>query len=74
MERWLMLASVVSVVVSLLVHLDVIPINRNIIPYGFLLGVLFWVLSAISFTKRGQESDMSFLFHKKMKISLEKIT
>jgi hypothetical protein len=65
MERWLMVVSVVCVVVSLLVHLEVILTNRTIIPYGFLLAVLFWGLSAISFVKRGPKSDMSFLFQKK---------
>ena len=72
MEQWLMVASVISVFASLLVHLEVIPANRSIIPYGFLFAVIFWGLSTISIAKRGPKSDMSFLFHKKQNDDQEK--
>ena len=65
MEKILMLLALISVIFSFLVHLDIILIDRSVIPYGFILAVIFWGLSAVFFARKGPKSDLSFLFHKK---------
>ena len=72
MEPFLMALSLICVVASLLVHLEVILANKSIVPYGLLLVVIFWELSAVYFAKRGPKSDMDFLFHKKLNEDQEK--
>ena len=65
MEKIFMVLALISVFFSFLVHLDVFSADRSIIPYGFILAVIFWGLSAVFFARRGPKSDLSFLFHKK---------
>ena len=65
MERFLMVLALICVLASFLIHLEVLQADRSVIPYGFILAVIFWGLSAICFARRGPKSDMSFLFHKK---------
>ena len=65
MERILMLLALISVILSFLVHLDIILTDRSVIPYGFILAFIFWGLSAVFFARKGPKSDLSFLFHKK---------
>ena len=66
MEKILMMLALISVILSFLVHLDIILIDRSVIPYGFILAVIFWGLSAVFFARKGPKSDLSFLFHKKI--------
>ena len=66
MEKILMMLALISVIFSFLVHLDIILIDRSVIPYGFILAIIFWGLSAVFFARKGPKSDLSFLFHKKI--------